>query len=215
MPKVFLSAGHGGNDNGATANGLREDELNLQILLSCKEVLERHNVNVICSRLKDEADPVEEEVKEANASKCDVAVSFHNNAGGGDGFEVFYYETSNEGKKLASLCEAQIKALGQNSRGLKSGNHLYFIRKTTMPALITETFFLDNVKDKAFGDSGSKLEKIGEAYAKAILSYFDINYVSKASESVPKDYEAIGKAFESCLNEIKTLNTYKNLMKLL
>ena len=179
MAKVFLSAGHGGNDPGAVANGLYEKTINLNVLLACKEVLEQHNVKVICSRIKDENDPVAQEVKEANVSGADIAVSFHTNAGRGDGFEVYYFDSSSSGKKLASLCEKQIKILGQNSRGIKVGNHLQFVRKTKMPSVLVETFFIDNVKDKCFGDTLSKQTAIGVAYAKSILEYFGIPYKTK------------------------------------
>lgn len=176
MTKVFLSAGHGGTDPGAVANGLYEKTINLNTLLACKSELERHDVAVVCSRLTDQNDPVGQEVKEANASKSDIAVSFHANAGGGDGFEAFYYISSNKGKKLASLCEKHVKALGQNSRGLKNGNHLWFIRGTTMPAVLVESFFVDNKKDKTIGDTVAEQSAFGVAYAKAILEYLGIAY---------------------------------------
>lgn len=176
MAKVFLSAGHGGTDPGAVANGLYEKAINLNTLLACKSELERHGVTVVCSRVKDENDPVADEVTEANASGADVAVSFHINAGGGDGFEAFYYETSTKGKKLAGLCEKHVKTLGQNSRGLKSGNHLHFIKKTKMTSVLLESFFLDNTKDKCIGDTLAEQSAFGIAYAKAILEYLGIAY---------------------------------------
>lgn len=176
MAKVFLSAGHGGSDPGAVANGLYEKTINLNTLLACKSELERHGVTVICSRTKDENDPVTQEVKEANASSADVAISFHINAGGGDGFEVYYYNSSQNGKKLAALCEKHAKTLGQNSRGLKTGNHLHFIKKTKMTAVLVESFFIDNVKDKSIGDTIAEQTAFGVAYAKAILEYLGINY---------------------------------------
>lgn len=174
MAKIFLSAGHGGSDPGAVANGLKEKDINLQALLSCKEILEAHGVEVVCSRIKDENDTVYDEVKEANSSGADIAVSFHANAGGGDGFEAFYYTTNAKGKKLAELAEKHVKAIGQNSRGIKSGNHLWFIKKTTMPAVLFESFFVDNKTDKAIGDTVAEQKAFGEAYAKAILEYLGI-----------------------------------------
>lgn len=176
MAKVFLSAGHGGSDPGAVSNGLYEKTINLNTLLACKNELERHGVKVVCSRVKDENDPVSEEVKEANASGADIAVSFHTNAGGGDGFEAFYYGSSIKGKQLALLCEKYAKALGQNSRGLKAGNHLYFIKKTVMTSVLVESFFVDNAKDKCVGDAIAEQTAFGVAYAKAILDYLGIDY---------------------------------------
>ena len=176
MAKVFLSAGHGGTDAGAISNGLYEKTVNLNTLIACKQELERHGVTVVCSRIKDENDPVSEEVKEANASGADIAVSFHANAGGGDGFEAFYFDSSDKGKKLAGLCEKYVKALGQNSRGLKTGNHLHFVKKTAMTAVLVESFFLDNSEDKYIGDTVAEHTAFGVAYAKAILEYLGITY---------------------------------------
>jgi N-acetylmuramoyl-L-alanine amidase len=184
MAKVFLSAGHGGSDPGAVANGLYEKTINLNVLLACKNELERHGVKVTCSRVKDENDPVNQEVKEANASGADIAVSFHINAGGGDGFEVYRHDSSNNGKRLAALCEKYVKALGQNSRGLKSGNHLRFVKGTSMTAVLVESFFIDNAKDKTIGDTITEQTSFGIAYAKAILEYLGVDYKTAAKKTV-------------------------------
>lgn len=178
--KVFLSAGHGGSNPGAVAFGLKEKDINLQTLLACKSELERHGVEVIASRVVDENDDVYEEVREANSSGAEIAVSFHANAGGGDGFEAFYYVGSSKGEKLAKLGDKYVKELGQNSRGVKSGNHLYFVRKTDMPAVLFESFFMDNEKDKSIGDTIEEQKQFGVAYAKAILEYLGITYNTKS-----------------------------------
>lgn len=182
---VFLSFGHGGTDPGAVANSLKEKDINLITGLECKAVLERHGVKVICSRIKDENDPVQDEVKEANASGAPLAVSFHANAGGGDGWEGYYYIGTAAGKKLCELAEKYVKQLGQNSRGIKSGNHLYFVKNTTMPAVLFESFFIDNAKDKTIGDTVAEQKAFGVAYAKAILEYFNITY--KENTTVKQD----------------------------
>lgn len=209
MVKVFLSAGHGGSDPGAVANGLHEETINLNTLLACKKELERHGVEVVCSRTKDENDPVAQEVKEANASGATIAVSFHANAGGGDGFEAFYYEPCANGKKLASLCEKYVKALGQNSRGVKRGNHLYFIRNTKMDAVLVESFFLDNAKDKTVGDTVAEQAAFGTAYAKAILEHLGITYKTNEA-STSKLFRVQVGAFESKTNAERMLKRLKD-----
>lgn len=176
MAKVFLSAGHGGSDPGAVANGLKEKDINLNTMLACNEVLVRHGVLTVLSRTKDENDSVTQEVAEANASGAELVVSFHANAGGGDGFEAFYWSTDAKGKKLAQLGEKYVKELGQNSRGAKTGDHLYFIKKTNTTAVLFESFFLDNAKDKVIGDTVAEQKAFGVAYAKAILEYLGIAY---------------------------------------
>lgn len=181
MAKVFLSAGHGGSDPGAVSNGLIEKDINLNALLACKDELERHGVVVVCSRTNDENDPVGQEVKEANASGADIAVSFHANAGGGDGFEVFYHSKSSKGKKLAQLCEKYVKTIGQNSRGVKTGDHLYFVKKTSMTAVLVESFFVDNATDRQIGDTVAEQKTFGVMYAKAILEYLGIVHTTSTS----------------------------------
>lgn len=185
MAKVFLSAGHGGSDPGAVAYGMREKDINLTVMLACNEVLVRHGVTTVLSRISDENDPVGQEVKEANASGADLAASFHINAGGGDGFEVFYYTRSAKGKKLAQLGEKYVKALGQNSRGVKSGNHLYFIKNTNITAVLFESFFIDNDKDNNIGDTTAEQKAFGVAYAKAILEYLGIDYKGETATAKP------------------------------
>ena len=142
MSKVFLSAGHGGSDPGATAYGLKEKNINLNIMLACRDELKRHGVTVVCSRTKDENDPVTDEVKEANKSGAKVAVSFHANAGKGNGSESYYFKGSSDGKKLAELCEKYTKQIGQNSRGAKATTSLWFVKGTKMVAVLCECALL-------------------------------------------------------------------------
>lgn len=201
--KVFLSAGHGGSDPGAVAFGLKEKDINLQTLLACNEVLVRHGVATVLSRTTDANDPVADEVKEANASGASLAVSFHANAGGGDGFEGYYWNDSKaEGKKIITLAEKYVKALGQNSRGAKAGNHLYFIKKTKMTAVLFESFFVDNDKDNDIGDTVAEQKAFGVAYAKAILEYLGIKYVEEKKEETKsnKTYRVQVGAYSSKAN---------------
>lgn len=181
MTKVFLSIGHGGKDPGATAHGMKEKDINLVIGMKCKSELERHGITVICSRTKDENDPVAQEVIEANASGAELAFSIHTNSAANnkaDGSESYYYSSNENGKRLAELCEKYTKELGQNSRGAKHGDKLYFIRKTNMTAVLSECAFINNDKDNDIIDTKAEQEKFGVAYAKAILEYFGIAYKS-------------------------------------
>lgn len=184
MSKVFLSAGHGGSDPGAVGFGMKEKDINLNIMLACLDELVKHGVTVVCSRTKDENDPVGNEVKEANASGADVAVSFHTNAGGGNGSESYYWTNDLKGQKLATLCEKHSKSIGQNSRGIKSGNHLYFIKNTNMTAVLCECAFIDNDTDNDIIDTTAEQRAFGVAYAKAILEYLGINYNNSNNKSI-------------------------------
>lgn len=183
MSTVFLSAGHGGSDPGATAYGLKEKDINLNIMLACRDELKRHGVSVTCSRTKDENDPVTDEVKEANKSGAKVAVSFHTNAGRGDGSESYYFKGSSDGKKLAKLCEKYTKQIGQNSRGAKATTSLWFCKGTRMVAVLCECAFIDHNTDNNIIDTVAEQKKFGVQYAKAILEYLGIKYQSSSSSS--------------------------------
>lgn len=175
MAKVFIGVGHGGSDSGAVANNTKEKDLNLSIALACRDMLAKHGVEVKMSRTTDENDPLSEEIRECNAFSADLAVDIHNNAGGGDGAEVFYHHGGGKGKTLADNILAEIVKVGQNSRGAKirknsSGKDYYgFIRETSCPAVIVECAFVDNASDLKILASESQKKSMGEAIAKGIL----------------------------------------------
>lgn len=183
MNKVFLGVGHGGLDSGATSNGLKEKDINLSVALACKDELVRHGVIVGMSRTVDENDPINQEVQECNVFNPNLAVDIHTNAGGGDGFEIFYYSKGGLSKTLAQNIEEQVKTIGQNSRGVKikvnqNGTEYYaFIRDTKAPAVIAECAFIDSLDAKIIDDV-NKQKMFGNAYAKGILKTLNIPYVS-------------------------------------
>ena len=180
MAKVFIGVGHGGSDPGAVANNVKEKDLNLSIALACRDMLVKHGVSVKMSRTNDENDPIGEEVNECNAYAPDLAVDIHNNAGGGDGGEVFYSHLGGKGKTLAENILAEIVKVGQNSRGIKTrvnsqGNDYYaFIRNTSCPAVIVECAFVDNARDLEILATESQKKTMGEAIAKGILKSLDV-----------------------------------------
>lgn len=182
MKKAFIGVGHGGSDPGAVANGLKEANLNLTAALEVGEILAAHKVNVLLSRYRDEDDDLSEEIRECNAFVPDVAVDMHTNAGGGDGFEVFHTIRGGVGKTLAQNIESEVKAIGQNSRGLKTkvnsaGNDYFgFIRSTNCPAIITEMAFIDNINDIKDFDEVHELKRYALAVAKGILKTLGIAY---------------------------------------
>lgn len=211
QPIVFLSAGHGGSDPGAVGNGLKEKDINLQIMLTNKAELERHGVKVICSRLKDENDPVTQEVREANASGADIAVSHHVNSTSGakaDGSETFYHSSDPDGKRLAQYMEEETKKLGQNSRGIRSRDDLWFIRGTKMTAVLTESAFINNAADISILDTVKEQQTFGQAYAKAILRHLGIEYKPvTTSQSTTGKVETVKLDYAKSFNK-KYARTY-------
>ena len=192
MAKVFLGVGHGGRDLGAVGH-LIEKDVNLVEALACRDFLQTHGVEVLMSRTSDEDDPLTDEIKECNAFSPDLAVDCHNNAGGGDGFEAYYYSGGGKSKILAENIESEVKAIGQNSRGCKTrmnsnGKDYYgFIRETKCPAVIVEGCFVDNATDVQIADTNEKQKAFGEAYAKGILRTLGIEVKENTEQNTPQN----------------------------
>lgn len=207
MKKVFIGVGHGGSDPGAIGNGFKEKDLNLSIAVACKDVLERHGVEVLMSRYTDENDSIKEEIKECNATSPLLAIDIHNNAGGGDGFEAYYHFKGGLSKTLAENIEGEVIKLGQNSRGCKTkiGNggvdYYGFIRETVCPAIVLECCFVDNEKDITILDTTEEQRKFGEAIAKGILRTLGIIF----QEEIVSAEVAAKKIQEKCGFENKTM----------
>ena len=204
--KVFIGVGHGGSDPGAVGNGLRESDLNLAISLACQDELARHGVLTKMSRTKDENDPLSEEIKECNAFDPDLAIEIHNNAGGGDGIEVFHSINGGKGATLATNIIAEVKKIGQNSRGAKtrknsSGSDYYgWIRSTKAPAVIVECAFVDNKTDIQIIDTKDEQIEMGKAIARGALKTLGIAYKEEAKTEVAKYYRVQVGAYRDKAN---------------
>lgn len=98
----------------------------------------------------------------ANSNRVDFFVSIHFNAfnGKANGSEVF--AISDSGRKVAQKVLDEIVKLGFFNRGVKSGSHLYVLRRTNMPGILIECCFIDSAKDMQIYD--------GEAMANAIVA---------------------------------------------
>ena len=170
MTKVYVDAGHGGSDPGAVKY-LTERDVNLVIAKACRDYLESNGVSVKMSRTSNSTNTsINSMAKEANNWGADYVVSIHNN-----GFEVYHTIGGGKGKTLAANIEAEVKKIGQNSRGLKTKKNSsgtdYFgmIRLTNAPAVICEGFFVDNATDVKIADTAAEQKAFGYAYARGIL----------------------------------------------
>lgn len=186
--KVFIGVGHGGSDPGAVKY-VKEADVNLTIAMELGRLLGAAGVTVGFSRVKDENDSLTEEIREANDFAPDLAIDVHNNAGGGDGFEALVQTGVHaaESRHAAECIEKYVKAMGQNSRGIKtrqnsSGADWYgFNREVKCPAVIVEGFFVDNAKDAADFDTVAEQKKLAAAYAAGILEHLGVD--SKREET--------------------------------
>ena len=206
--KVFISAGHGGSDSGAVGNGFKEKDLNLSIAMACGNYLKSKSVEVQMSRVKDEDDDLNQEVRESNAFGPDLTVSIHNNAGGGDGVEAWYSIVGGLGKTCAENILAEVIKIGQNSRGAKTrkgsnGKDYYgFIRNTKAPAVIVECAFVDNATDIQIIDTEPERIAMGEAIAKGILKTLGIVDSVPVADPEPIQAPVVTKSIDEIAKEV-------------
>ncbi len=191
--KVFLNAGHGGSDSGAVKY-LVEKDINLKMAMACRDYLTARNIEVLMGRDADVDRTSTQITNMCNNYSPDCAVDIHNNAGGGDGFEVYHsINSKSKGIPLAKAIEEEVKKIGQNSRGCKTkkgsnGDYYYFIRNIACPSVICEGVFVDNKADAVQADTDEECRAFGEAYAKGILKYLGIPD-SEADEPAPDETE--------------------------
>ncbi|MDE7298629.1 MAG: N-acetylmuramoyl-L-alanine amidase [Lachnospiraceae bacterium] len=161
---VVLDAGHGGIDPGKVGvNGANEKEINLKIAGKLKEYLEAVGFSVTMTRTTDEglysesdsrkkAADMKARVKIMEDCRPDFAVSIHQNSftqQSSFGAQVFYFQTSEEGRKMAEQLQATIKQViaDENHRSAKANTSYYLLKKSPCPMVIVECGFLSNPRE--------------------------------------------------------------------
>ena len=209
----MLVISYGGNDPGAVKY-VTEKTVNLEMALACRDYLVKNGVEVKMSRERDENDPLIDEIKECNAYNPDLAVDIHNNAGGSDGFEVYHYSKGGKSKELAQNIENEVKAIGQNSRGLKTRlnsngtDYFGFIRQIKAPSVICEGFFVDNIEDVKIGDTIEEQRAFGIAYAKGILKTLGVSPKPDANNNTN-----LNPTYKVQVGAFKNKSNAENLLK--
>lgn len=179
MAKAFIDYGHYKSDSGAVGNGLREVDINIKYGKYLADELIRHGVTVKIGQ----GGSLAARSQEANAWGCDVFISVHVNAGGGDGFEVYHYYSSSKGKSIATKVYNQVVNIDKlnNGRGVKEAGFAV-IKNTNAPAILTEVAFIDT-KDIQCIDEDKEQKAFGVSIAKGILSYLGIDYNSTGQQT--------------------------------
>ena len=174
MKKIYINPGHSSTDPGAVGYET-ERELNVAVSKHMNEYLLEHYV---CETKVNSGNSLYALCDEANAWGADLYVSNHFNAAGGDGFECYVY--SDKTVDLGKIFAKHVADAGQNLRsssvapGVKIRTNLAVLYRTTMPSILTEGAFVDNLKDIQDWNDDAELKKLGIAYAKAAAEYLNL-----------------------------------------
>lgn len=177
---IVLDAGHGGKDNGASGNGLKEKEVNLKQTLAVYRLLQENpNIKVYMTREVDEYPTLQYRTELANDIAADLFVSIHNNSATSTirGTETLYYpnEAYPQGKQFAQIVQNKLIAATQmTNRGIKARPDLYVLRTSNMPAVLIEGGFLSNAQDAGMINSSAYINQYANAVYESILEMFTL-----------------------------------------
>ena len=191
---VYLDAGHGGYDPGASYFGISEKSFTLAIQSRVKAKLEAEGYQVVTTRTSDTYVDLTDRSRAANASESDIFVSIHINASGSSaaqGIETYYYQPYAEypsrinatyhanstrlsmSDTLANAIQSSlINATGAQNQGVKRQTFAV-LRETTAPAVLLELGFLSNPQEAARLNTSAYQETLANAIVAGIKSYYE------------------------------------------
>lgn len=192
--KIYINPGHSNNDPGAIGYEI-ERKLTVKVSNYMNEYL-RNNYECETKMNPGTIDSLTTISNDANSWGADLVVSNHFNAGGGDGYEALIYNSNRN--SLGKCFEKHVKAVGQNSRGVKIRPDLGILRLTNAPAVINEGAFVDNWTDIQDWNDDSELCTLGTAYAKAAAEYLSLPAKKNVSGGTLGNYQV--KVITDALN---------------
>lgn len=164
---IILDAGHGGEDGGASCNGVVEKDINLAITKKLYNILIASGVDVKLTRDADisihdkdkntirsrKVSDIHNRLKIANSSDKNILISIHQNKfedSKYSGAQIFYSTKNEKSKEIASKMQNAIVSAIQpeNKREIKpAGKNIYLLYNSNVPALIIECGFLSNPEE--------------------------------------------------------------------
>ena len=185
--KVVIDPGHGGEDPGASANGIVEKDYTLLISEYMANRLTQLGIENALTRDSDVTLDSNTRPKTAQnlfGTGSDVIlVSNHINAGGGDGAEIIYALRNSD--TLSSKIASEFIKSGQNVRKYyqrrlpsnSSKDYYYMLRETpNNESIIVEYGFLDSTGDDV-NQIKNNWEELAEAVVRALADYIGVTYV--------------------------------------
>ena len=187
---IVVDAGHGGRDPGMLGvNDLEEDGVNLAIAKKLKAQLEQRGYTVIMTRedengLYEEGAPnmkvqdLQKRISIIEESNALLTVSIHQNSyedASVKGPQVFYYEDSLEGERLAqAIREKMNQELAPSSKRTAKGNKTYYLLKKSAGIVnIVECGFLTNPEEAKMLVTEEYQDKVAKAVTDGIQAYLE------------------------------------------
>ena len=189
-PLILVDAGHGGSDPGMIGvGGLEEKGINLSISLLLRDTLEKSGYSVIMTREEDKGlydsgaankkvQDMQRRVTMIQEHAPVLSVSIHQNSYQDSevhGPQVFYYESSVEGKKLAEAVQSSLNDLLEvdRPRKVKGNTSYYLLKRSSGTLVIVECGFLTNPEEAQKLQTKEYQEKVAAAVSEGIRTYLN------------------------------------------
>ena len=183
---VVVDAGHGGDDPGVTKQGICEKDIDLDIVLKLKEILEAsadRSIGVYYTRTSDTNPTQASRMGLAEKTDADLFFSVHNNATKSGmmssihGTQVVYDEAEERSQALAQICLREMTAiLGSSDKGLLAGDKTDVLYGCSRPAALIEVGFMTNQTELADLCSEEYQKKAAQGIYNAIVQAFEEGY---------------------------------------
>ena len=187
---IAVDPGHGGADPGMVGvNGLEEKGINLEIARKLERVLTEKGYQVVMTRKEDQglydssalnkkAQDMQRRIAFLEKASPVLTVSIHQNSYSDPavrGPQVFYYESSQEGKSLAQSVQESMnqKLLPKRPRQVKGNTSYYLLKRSKGTLVIVECGFLTNPEEAVLLQKEEYQQKVAGAVAEGIESYLN------------------------------------------
>lgn len=185
---IVVDAGHGGKDNGASAYGIVEDTLNLEVALELKKIVELAGGQVLMTREGDydlasneannrKKEDLTKRVELIEENDVALFVSVHMNKYGNSqvrGAQVFYRVSDEISKLLADCIQKEFKQL-DSSKLIKMGNY-FILNESSIPGVLVECGFMSNEEELKLLQQHDYQVKVAHAIYRGIVKFVDEQY---------------------------------------
>ena len=189
---VCLDPGHGPDTvNGSPDGSYKEREFAWDMYTRIRPLLERHGVNVICTRTEDTKPSLTARCEVSNKAGADLFVSLHSNADGGSGWGtargLLVYTSSGPMTAKRNVAATAIVNRAHEAGVLLHGSGVAHqieytvLAKTAAPAVLIEYGFHTSREDAALLKTNAYRDKLAEATARGVCDYLGVAWTAESA----------------------------------
>ncbi|MDE6643875.1 MAG: N-acetylmuramoyl-L-alanine amidase [Muribaculaceae bacterium] len=179
---IGLDAGHGGPYPGAySPSGLKEKDVNLDIVLKAADILRKKGANVVLTRDGDTGPSMTERKQIWREGNVDLAISVHNNASGNPlipmGTSAYYKHIFD--RQLAASLHQSMLSLGLANFGLTGNFNFSLNGPTDYPNALVEVLFMSSLPEEELLADPEYRGKLAAKIVEGLENYLKMVKASK------------------------------------